>query len=103
MSKQTIEAIRAAEAKADTIRADAVKKAANMQEQAEADGKRLCDDTERETARKFKELMSEVQTKAEQLRQKSDEETMKEADLLRTSANQKKRAAVKYIVRGITD
>ena len=103
MSKETIETIRAAEVQAEAIRADAVKKAADLQEQAEIDGKRLCDDTERDMARKFKELMNEVQTKADALKQKSNEETMKEADQLRASAGQKKRAAVKYIVRGITD
>ena len=102
MSKKTIETIREAEVKADAIRADAVRRAAGMQAQAEADGKRLCEETEKNTAVALKQMMADMQVKADELKKRSDEQTGADAEALRADAEKKKRGAVKYILRGIT-
>ncbi len=102
MSKKTIETIREAEVKADAIRADAVRRASEMQAQAEADGKRLCEETEKNTAVALKQMMAEMQIKADELKKRSDEQTGADAEALRADAEKKKRGAVKYILRGIT-
>ena len=72
MSKKTIETIREAEVKADAIRADAVRRAAEMQAQAEADGKRLCEETEKNTTVALKQMMADMQVKADELKKRSD-------------------------------
>ena len=101
MSKKTIEMIREAEVNADALRADAVRRAAEMQAQAEADGKRLCDETEKNTAVELKKMITEMQSKADELKKRSDAQTEADADTLRAEAEKKKRGAVKYILRGI--
>lgn len=103
MSKEAIAVIRKAEQQADSIRSDAIKKAAKLQEQAELDGQKLCEETERLTAESYQSIINEMQNKAESLKHKNNENAVKEADQIRQKAALKKPGAVKYIVRGITN
>lgn len=103
MSRETVEMIRRAEAQANEIRAEAVRRAANMQECAEADGKRFCEQTEQKTAEEFRRVIADMQSKAEALTKKIGEESAAEAVTLRMATKQKKHSAAKYIVRGIME
>ena len=101
LSKETIAAIKAAEATAERIKADATAKSAKMIADEKAAGEALLLKTEAETSAEIEKRFIELDGATERLLEKNRAEAEGEADELKKAALLRSRAAINEIFRGL--
>ena len=103
LSKEAIRKIKAAEAEADKIRADAVELAKEKIRKAEADGKMLCERTEEEALRENKKKLDAIAEKVDEKLSEQKNAADRRVRELYTTAEFNMREAVKAIVGEVMD
>ncbi len=101
MSKQTIAAIREAEATAEKIRSDAAKKRAQMLADAEKRGKSLLDASEAEAATEIEEKFAQLDEAMQRLLERNTAEAEMEARDIKNHAKLRLRVGINEIFRGL--
>lgn len=101
LSKETIAAIREAEARAERIKADAVSKGAKMVAGERAAGEKLLAETEAATRAEIEENFKKLGEATDRLLEKNRVEADAEADELKRAAQLRSRAAINEIFRGL--
>ena len=101
MSRESIKAIKQTEQEAERILREAQEKAAKMVADAEANGVALCDNTEKETIAKAKEVIVQLRERAETLRDRLDSEAKEEVAEIVRQSSLRKRSAEKIVIRGL--
>ena len=103
MSKEAIRKIKAAEAEADKIRADAGELAKEKIRKAEANGKMLCERAEEEALRENKEKLDAIAVKVEEKLAEQKNLADRRVRELYTTAEFNMREAIKAIVGEVMD
>lgn len=103
MSKQVIEEIREAEAKAAKVRHAAAEKAAAMRAAVEAQGKAQSEEVLRVTESECRESLAEIERRAERLIARKRTEAEAEAAAQCEAARAHMNEAVKAVVWGIVE
>ena len=103
MSKQVIEEIRKAEAKAAEVRRAANEKAAAMRAAVEAQGKAQSEEVLRVTENEYNGRLSEIEERADRLIARKRAEAETEAAALCDAARVHMNEAVKAVVWGIVE
>ena len=103
MSKDAIRKIRAAEAEADKIRADASEEAKNRVKRAENDGCKLCEAAEKEALRVNNEKLDAIREKVDQKLNEQKAAADRSVRELNLAAEFNMREAVKMIVGEVMD
>ena len=103
MSKEIISKIKEAEAQAQKIRSDAQDEAKNRIRMAEANGKKLCEDTENRIRRQNKEKLDIAKDRANDVLDKAKESFEAEAEAMREAAEFNMREAVRAIIAGVNE
>ena len=101
LSKQTIAAIKEAEAAAERIKADAAAKSTKMIADEKAAGDTLLEKTEAETSAEISKKFKELDGATARLLEKSRAEAEAEANELKKAALLRSRAAINEIFRGL--
>ena len=103
MSRESIKMIKQTEQEAERILREAQEKAAQMVADAEANGVALCENTEAETVAAAKQVMLQLQLRerAENMRERLDNEAKEEAAEVVRQASLRKRSAEKIVIRGL--
>ncbi len=103
MSKQVIEEIRKAEAKADEVKRAAGEKAAAMRAAVEAQGRAQSEEVLRVTEAEYSGRLAEIERRADRLIARKREEAEKEAEAICETARVHLNEAVKAVVWGIVE
>ncbi len=101
MSKEIITKIKETETEAAAIRADGAERAKEILRLAEANGARLCEETEKRAAAENREKLTLTRKRAEELLQRTRADAAKETVLLRENSNDRMRDAVRMIIGGL--
>ena len=101
MSKEIILKIKETEAQAAAIRAEGNERAKEILRLAEAEGAKLCEDTERHAMAENREKLTLTRKKADELLQKTRADAAKETVLLRENSSDRMRDAVRMIIGGL--
>ena len=101
MSRESILKIKEAEDTALHTVEDAKRRAREMIEQAELEGKALCERTEREATAEYTAMLEQIRERCARLSDKSTAETDEEIAALRREVNLRRKIAEKIIVRGV--
>ena len=101
MSRESIRMIKQTEQEAERILREAQEKAAQMVADAEANGATLCENTEAETVAAAKQVMLQLRERAENMRERLDNEAKEEAAEVVRQASLRKRSAEKIVIRGL--
>jgi len=103
LSRDTILKIKEAEAQADKIRAAAQAEASARIKAAEADGKKLCADTELRVFAENEKKLGLIREKAEEMINGNREASEEESKAVTDSASLHLREAVRYIIGGVME
>ena len=100
MSRESMIKIKETEERAEAIIAEARERAREMLARAEADGKVLCETTERETAAELSAKMDRVRERTAQNAEQSGVRCAEETEELKKSVSLRRKMAEKIVVRG---
>ena len=101
MSKEIMEKIREAEAKADRILAEAEAKAAQMRAEAEAKGQEKCKKAEAEAAEGLKQAIEAAKAQADALTAETIKTSQAEAEAVSRAASAKVDQAKQIVIGGL--
>ena len=101
MSKEIIVKIKETEAEAAAIRAEGADRAKEILRLAEAEGARLCEETERQATTENREKLTLTRQKIDQLLGATRADAAKESITLRENSTDRMRDAVRMIIGGL--
>lgn len=101
MSKEILEEIRASEAEADRIVAEAEQKASQMRAEAEAAGQKKCEAAEAEAAAALKKALEAAGKQAQAITDEAVKASQTEIDAEAAAANARMEDAVQIVIGGL--
>ena len=101
MSRESIQKIQEAEARAERLVEDAKQRARAMQADAERQGREECDRIEEETVASLRTVMEQLRERNEAMSERMKTEAEEEAKNLRDDSALRRRSAEKIVIRGL--
>lgn len=101
MSRESIQKIQEAEARAERLVEDAKQRARAMQADAERQGREECDRIEEETVASLRTVMEQLRERTEAMSERMKTEAEEEAKNLRDDSALRRRSAEKIVIRGL--
>ena len=99
MSRESIQKIQEAEARAERLVEDAKQRARAMQADAERQGREECDRIEEETVASLRTVMEQLRERTEAMSERMKTEAEEEAKNLRDDSALRRRSAEKIVIR----
>ena len=101
MSREAILKIKETEAEAARILEDARDRARQMKANTEAEGQKLCRETEEEITQTLSGMLEQIRTKTEEHAARVREATLEEATAVAATAKLNRKSAEKIVIRGL--
>lgn len=100
MSRESILKIQETEQIAEEIIADARARAQKMIEAAEAEGRALCETTERETEASLDAMLEQIRERTVSVSERMENESLAQVEELKRNVSLRRKIAEKIIIRG---
>ena len=101
MSRESIQKIQEAEARAEKLVEDAKRDARTMQADAERFGKEECERIEAETVASLAAMMEQLRERTDAMSERMNAEAQEEAEKLRSESALRHRSVEKIVIRGL--